>query len=355
MARNLIPRSFAISPIFHSITSRREFLVPCMWPSATYPPKSSSRKPYAIPAEIVSPSPPRCCARTQWVIAPIGRSRRRTGRMPTGRTEETDTIFCSANPAFWSASSKAFRSETFETALPDVTKNFVGIGNMCSANARHCRAGLKGLRESVGPNRGIIYRYYYLSGRMAGGGQRARTFRGGRRENRLVHAIRVLTPGVVSVEHAVRPVPEPTVEFDGHEVLRAHLESDSRQPPLEADGFGGLHHSSPDPVAPGFRGDRHGQDATCVSFEEEHHRRGHLFRAVFHEREGSFVAQDPVDMVSPESVLSEAEDLESIQCVQVDRSGDSQGTAYRTRGYWPFRPGEELTPNRRCLDCSDRT
>src|SRR3989442_9553115 len=255
--RNLIPRSFAISPIFHSITSRREFLVPCMWPSATYPPKSSSRNPYAMPAEIVSPSPPRCCASTQWVIAPIGRSRRRTDRMPTGRTEETDTMFCSAKPAFWSASSKAFRSETFDTALPDVTKNFVGRGNMCSANARDCPRRLKGLRKRARPRCGIISRYYYLSGCMARCGHRLRTFGGGRRDDRFMHTVCILAPRVVTVQHTVRAVPEPTIEFDGDEVLRAHLESDGRKASLATDGFGRLHHPSPDPVAPGFRCDGH--------------------------------------------------------------------------------------------------
>src|SRR2546425_10226737 len=147
-----------------------------------------------MPAEIVSPSPPRCWARTQWVIAPIGRSRCRTARMPTGRTDETDTIFCSASPAFWSASSNAFRSETFETALPDVTKNFVGIGNMCSANAPHCRGRLKGLRDGVGPTDGIISGHYYLSCQMARRRQRRRPGEGVRRDDCFVHAVGVLAP-----------------------------------------------------------------------------------------------------------------------------------------------------------------
>src|SRR5438093_996226 len=218
-----------------------------------------------MPAEIVSPSPPRCWARTQWVIAPIGRSRLRTGRMPTGRTDETETMFCSANPAFWSASSNAFRSETFETALPDVTKNFVGIGNMCSANAPHCRGRLKGLRDGTHQTARIISWYYYLSGWMTRRRQRRRRFGGGRRDDPFVHAVCVLAPRVVSVQDTVRAVAESTVEFDGHEVLRAHLESDRRQASFAADGLGGLHHPRPDALPPGFRGDRHRQDSAHMT------------------------------------------------------------------------------------------
>src|SRR3989442_11662728 len=143
--------------------------------------------------------------------------------MPTGRTDETDTIFCSAKPAFWSASSNAFRSETFETALPDVTKNFVGIGNMCSANAPHCRGRLKGLRDGARPTSRIISCYYYLSGWMARGCQRGHVRCGGRRDDRFVHAVGVLAPRGISVQDAVRAVAESTVEFDGHAVLRTHF------------------------------------------------------------------------------------------------------------------------------------
>src|SRR5438309_11036294 len=88
-----------------------------------------------MPAETVSPSPPRCWARTQCVMAPIGKCLLRTGLMPTGKTEETDTMFCFARPAFWRAWSKAFRSERRETALPAVRKNLVGIGGMVACEA----------------------------------------------------------------------------------------------------------------------------------------------------------------------------------------------------------------------------
>jgi hypothetical protein len=47
-----------------------------------------------------------------------------------GRTEDTETRPCSDMPAFWRASSNALRSNTLETALSDVMKNFVGTGNM---------------------------------------------------------------------------------------------------------------------------------------------------------------------------------------------------------------------------------
>src|SRR5439155_7236308 len=99
----------------------------------------------------------------------------------------------------------------------------------------------------------------------------------------------VVAPGVVSVEHAVRLVPEPTVELDGHEVLRAHLESDGRQTPLTTNSFGGLHHQRSDPAAAGFRCDGNGQDAARVALEKVHHRRGNRFPTVLHKRQGSLV------------------------------------------------------------------
>src|SRR3989442_5999239 len=104
---------------------------------------------------------------------------------------------------------------------------------------------------------GIISRYYYLSGRMTRRGQWLGVFGGRRRDDRLVHAVCILAPRVVTVQHAVRAVAEPAVEFHGDEILRAHLESDRRHAPLAANGLGRLHHSSSDPVAPGFRCDRH--------------------------------------------------------------------------------------------------
>ena len=52
-----------------------------------------------------------------------------------------------------------------------------------------------------------------------------------------------------------------------------------------------------------------------MTFEKEHHRRGHCFPTVFHEREGPLVPQDPIHVVPSEPVLSEAKDFESIQPV----------------------------------------
>src|SRR3972149_6485861 len=59
-------------------------------------------------------------------------------------------------PALRSASSNAFRSETRETALPEVTKNFFGIWSMASLRVRdscHLRLSNQrcdGLRHRVG-------------------------------------------------------------------------------------------------------------------------------------------------------------------------------------------------------------
>jgi len=68
-----------------------------------------------------------------------------------------------------------------------------------------------------------------------------------------------------------------------------------------------------------------------MSLEEEHHRRGHPLPAVFHQREGSLVPQDPVDMVPTEAVLSEAEDLESVQRVQIIGPGNTEQGAVKPR------------------------
>src|SRR3989442_13687094 len=83
---------------------------------------------------------------------------------------------------------------------------------------------------------GIISRYYYLSGRMARRGQWLGVFGGRRRDDRLVHAVCILAPRVVTVQHAVRAVAEPAIEFHGDEILRAALESDRRQGPLPPKG-----------------------------------------------------------------------------------------------------------------------
>ena len=95
--------------------------------------------------------------------------------------------------------------------------------------------------------------------------------------------------------------------------------------------FGGLHHQRSDPAAAGFRCDGNGQDAAHVALEKEHHRRGHRFPTVFHKRQGSFVAQDPVDMIPTESVLTEAENLEPVQRVEVIRPGNAKQGAVEPR------------------------
>ena len=66
------------------------------------------------------------------MIAPIGSSFHLIWWMFTGRTEDTYTRFCSERPASVRAASNAFRSEIFETARPEVTKNLVGIGSIAS-------------------------------------------------------------------------------------------------------------------------------------------------------------------------------------------------------------------------------
>ena len=68
-----------------------------------------------------------------------------------------------------------------------------------------------------------------------------------------------------------------------------------------------------------------------MPFEQEHHRRGHRFPTVFHQREGPLVPQNPVDMVPTEAVLSEAKDLESVQRVQVIRPGNTEQGALKPR------------------------
>ena len=68
-----------------------------------------------------------------------------------------------------------------------------------------------------------------------------------------------------------------------------------------------------------------------MPLEEEHHRRGHRFPAVFDECEGPLVPQDPVDMVPTEAMLSEAEDLETVQRVQVIGPGNTEQGAVKPR------------------------
>ena len=68
-----------------------------------------------------------------------------------------------------------------------------------------------------------------------------------------------------------------------------------------------------------------------MTFEKEHHRRGHCFPTVFHEREGPLVPQDPIHVVPAEPVLSEAEDFESVQPVKVIGPGNAEQGAVKPR------------------------
>ena len=68
-----------------------------------------------------------------------------------------------------------------------------------------------------------------------------------------------------------------------------------------------------------------------MSLEEEHHRRGHRFPPVFDQGESPLVPQDPVDMVPTEAMLSEAEDLETVQRVQIIRPGNTEQGAVKPR------------------------
>lgn len=68
-----------------------------------------------------------------------------------------------------------------------------------------------------------------------------------------------------------------------------------------------------------------------MPFEQEHHRRGHRFPTVFHQREGPLVPQNPVDMVPTEAVLSEAKDLESIQGIEIIGPGNTEQGALKPR------------------------
>ena len=68
-----------------------------------------------------------------------------------------------------------------------------------------------------------------------------------------------------------------------------------------------------------------------MPLEEEHHRRGHRFPAVFDECEGPLVPQDPVDVVAAEAVLPKAENLESVQCVQIIGPGNTEQGAVKPR------------------------
>lgn len=70
-----------------------------------------------------------------------------------------------------------------------------------------------------------------------------------------------------------------------------------------------------------------------MPLEEEHHRGGDGFPAVFDQGEGPFVPEDPVDMVSTEAVLPEAENLESVQCIQIIGPGNAEQGAVRPRAY----------------------
>src|SRR2546428_13588576 len=61
-----------------------------------------------------------------------------------------------------------------------------------------------------------------------------------------------------------------------------------------------------------------------MPLEQEHHRGGDGFPTVFHEREGPLVSQDPVDVIAAEAVLPKAENLESVQCVQIIGPGNAK-------------------------------
>ncbi len=68
-----------------------------------------------------------------------------------------------------------------------------------------------------------------------------------------------------------------------------------------------------------------------MPLEEEHHRSGHGFPTVFHEREGPLVPQDPINVIPSEPVLSEAKDFESIQPVKIIRPGNTEQGAVKPR------------------------
>src|SRR6267378_1335161 len=87
----------------------------------------------------------------------------------------------------------------------------------------------------------------------------------------LAHAVRVLSPGVVAVQHAVHPISEAAIELDRAEVLRADLEPDRRDSALPAGGLRGLHELRSGATATDVGSDCDGQDATHPSLEQQHH------------------------------------------------------------------------------------
>ena len=68
-----------------------------------------------------------------------------------------------------------------------------------------------------------------------------------------------------------------------------------------------------------------------MTLEKKHHRGGHGFPAVFDEREGPLVPQDPINVIPTEPVLSEAKDFESIQPVKVIGPGNTEQGAVKPR------------------------
>src|SRR3990172_4904593 len=252
-----------------------------------------------MPAEIISPSPPRCCARTVWVIAPMGSSRRFTCWIPMGRMEETETRFCSPIPALRSASSKAFRSEILLTALPEVTKNFFGMGSMRTPSI----------------DRSILKLWP--------------RHRRGDIDEGLRHLMSVLAPGVVGVEEAIRAVAEATVERDGRGVRHADLEPRELRATRPAERLTRLHELAPNPLAAERRGHRHGQDAYRVGLDERHE--GSPEDALLvEERERAGMMQNPGEMLPPEPTLVEAHLFEVLDRLEiVRRRGPQHGARER--------------------------
>src|SRR6267143_3895365 len=80
----------------------------------------------------------------------------------------------------------------------------------------------------------------------------------------LAHAVCILAPGVVSVQHTVRSVSEPAVQFDRDEVPCAHLESARRDASFAAHRLCGLHHESRNATAASLRVHPDGKDSARV-------------------------------------------------------------------------------------------